>query len=101
MLISVFTFGLHSSIILSISNFGSQNKLIKIFKLFVLFFPDEVDGLLNIDCVYLTVSYWEVKYIPLPCQSMYTAICKPKQPGAQDVIRQCETGNTYKSKTNW
>ncbi|XP_052070411.1 uncharacterized protein LOC127709102 [Mytilus californianus] len=53
----------------------------------------EVDGLLNVDCVYLTVAYREVKYIPLPCKYKYTAICKPQQPGDKAVIRQCLTNN--------
>ncbi|XP_052070408.1 uncharacterized protein LOC127709100 [Mytilus californianus] len=51
----------------------------------------KVDGLLNVDCLYLTVRYRAVKYIPLPCKYNGTAICKPKQPGDPAVIRQCQT----------
>ncbi|CAC5367724.1 unnamed protein product [Mytilus coruscus] len=51
----------------------------------------EVEGLLNVDCLYLKVQYRMLKYIPLPCNNKYTAICKPKQPGDSDAIRQCPT----------
>ncbi|VDI58638.1 Hypothetical predicted protein [Mytilus galloprovincialis] len=52
----------------------------------------EVNGLLNLDCLYLEVKYRHVKYIPLPCERKYRAICKPKQqPGNQAVIRKCQT----------
>ncbi|XP_076075827.1 uncharacterized protein LOC143046553 [Mytilus galloprovincialis] len=52
----------------------------------------EVNGLLNLDCLYLQVKYRHVNYIPIPCELKYTAICKPKQqPGNQAVIRKCQT----------
>lgn len=61
-------------------------------KLFVLnFVSDEIDGLLNVDCLHLTMNYRVKKYVPLPCKYKYTAICKPKQPGNSAVIRQCQT----------
>ncbi|CAC5384547.1 unnamed protein product [Mytilus coruscus] len=61
---------------------------------------NEVDGLLNVDCVHLTVKYREIKYIPLPCKYEYTAICNPKQPGDPAVIRQCQTNNDITTITS-
>ncbi|CAG2192310.1 unnamed protein product [Mytilus edulis] len=53
----------------------------------------EVNGLLNLECLYFEMKYRYVKYIPIPCEYKYTAICKPKQPGDQAVIRQCQTNH--------
>ncbi|VDI78489.1 Hypothetical predicted protein, partial [Mytilus galloprovincialis] len=53
----------------------------------------EVNGLLNVDCVFLKVQYRAINYIPLPCKHQNTAICKLKQPSDSAVIKECQTKN--------
>ncbi|CAC5392278.1 unnamed protein product [Mytilus coruscus] len=51
----------------------------------------KVEGLLNVDCLYLEVAYREVKHIPLPCKDQCNAICE--QPVDPDIIRHCQPNN--------